>query len=298
MSDLRKLNIVLIGLISCILVYLYGFVPIYPGANDLALFTWLKNSWNVETNYEHGWVVFPAVALLIYTEREKIRSVAVQKGRIGLIILIFGLLLYLAAMRASQPRLAFFGLSFILYGMMHFAQGWQRAKHVIFAVFFIYFAIPMPGLQQATNGLQLIVSKSCFVVGGIVGYELVQVGNTIKSVSGSWDGFDIAEGCSGIRSLIALIMVTAVYAQYTQQKLWKKAVIFLSAFPLAIFGNFLRIFTIIVIAEMGYSDFAANLYHDWAGMLIFFPVSLTGVFIMDKLININKRKRVSRREVS
>jgi len=297
-KDTNKTNLILIIAVSSLIIYLYGFVPIYPKENSLTLISWMTSSWNPETNYEHGWIVFPAVIFFLYSERNNIKLAELRPSNLGLVILGFGVLLYLAAMRASQPRLAFFGLPFILLGMMYFLQGRARAKYILFAVFFIYFAIPMPGLQQATNGLQLIVSKACFTMGNLLGYEIIRVGNTIKSATGSWAGFNIAEGCSGIRSMMALIMITAIYGQYTQKNLWKKMIIFLSAFPLAIFGNFLRIFTIIVLAEFGYAEFAANLYHDWAGMLIFFPVSLLGVFTLDRLINLKKRKTIRRRKVS
>jgi len=106
----------------------------------------------------------------------------------------------------------------------------------------------------------------------------------------------VAEGCSGIRSLMALTMIAAVYANYTQKPLWKKAVLFASALPLAIIGNFLRIFTIIVLANFGFGNFGTGTWHDWAGLLIFFPIALSGLYLIDYLLNFKekRRKRVKR----
>ena len=102
---------------------------------------------------------------------------------------------------------------------------------------------------------------------------------------------DIAEGCSGIRSLMALTMIAAVFAHYTQKSLWKKAVLFGSSLPLAIIGNFGRIFTILVIAQMGFADFAMKTFHDWAGLLFFFPIALSGLYLIDYLLNIRERRK-------
>lgn len=56
--------------------------------------------------------------------------------------------------------------------------------------------------------------------------------------------------------------------------LWKRALLFFSAVPLAIVGNALRVVSIFVIAEYGDADWAANTWHDWSGLLLFYPISL------------------------
>ena len=66
---------------------------------------------------------------------------------------------------------------------------------------------------------------------------------------------------------------------------------------LALMANFLRIFTILVLAELGYSKFAAGVYHDWAGLLFFFPIALSGLFLIDRLLNWKEQKKVVRKRV-
>ena len=205
-------------------------------------------------------------------------------------MLFLGVTFYLLSARTIQPRLALIGLPFLISGGIIYALGWKKGKHFLFASFFWYFAMPVPGLNQLTNGLQVIITKWCYHAGEVTGMELTLSGNTIKSATDAWPGFDVAEGCSGIKSLMALVMIAAIYAYYTQVEFWKKVLLFSMALPLALLGNFFRIFTILIIAEMGFVDFAKNTYHDWAGLLIFFPVALSGLFLVDKLINKKKRK--------
>ena len=96
---------------------------------------------------------------------------------------------------------------------------------------------------------------------------------------------------------MALVMISAIYAYYTQKELWKKAFLFACALPIALIANFLRIFTIIVLAEMGFSNFAKGAWHDWAGILVFFPIALVCLFAVDRLLNWKANKRTVRRRV-
>ena len=165
---------------------------------------------------------------------------------------------------------------------------------MIFPSFFLWFAMPVPGLEMLLTGnLQVFITKACYQTGLFFGMDLTSQGSTI-SIAGS--SLDIAEGCSGIRSLMALTMIAAVYANYTQKSLWKKAVLFASSFPLAVIGNFGRVFTILVITQLGFEDFARKTYHDWAGLLLFFPIALAGLYLIDYLLNFKSRrkKRVKR----
>jgi exosortase/archaeosortase family protein len=94
---------------------------------------------------------------------------------------------------------------------------------------------------------------------------------------------------------MALVMISAIYAYFTQKTLWKMAFLFACALPLALVANFFRIFTILVLANMGFSKFAAGAYHDWAGLLFFFPIALAGLFVIDRLLNWKAHRRVTRK---
>jgi exosortase/archaeosortase family protein len=76
--------------------------------------------------------------------------------------------------------------------------------------------------------------------------------------------FEIAEGCSGIRSLMAMTTLTALYAHFTQTVLWKKLTLFGSSIIFAVVGNIGRIFTVILVAKFYDPEFASGLYHDYS----------------------------------
>jgi len=281
-------------LVLGVFVIFYAVVDATSYHDGVSLFGWIMSSWNAESGFQHAWAVPVLFVVFIWMSKKSISKEDVIPSNRGLFVVAFGLLLYVAAARVLQPRLAFVALPFLLVGSVYYIWGWRVARHILFPAFFWCFAIPVPGLQQATNGLQLIVTKSCYTVGSLFGMDLVLSGNDISSATGKWDSLNIAEGCSGIRSIMALVMISAIYAYFTQKVLWKKAFLFASALPLALVANFLRIFTIIVLAEFGFSKFAAGVYHDWAGLLFFFPIALAGLFLIDRLLNWKEHKKVVR----
>jgi len=281
-----------LGLIAIVVVYFFGICDVYSVLDNRKseVMPWMVDTWNERNDLLHGYAVPFLFIAFSYQAFKVMRTEPESSGKGGLAILLIGLLLFVASARTIQPRLALIGIPFLISGSVIYVCGWKAGRHMLFPSFFWWFAIPVPGLNQMTNHLQVFVTQACYHVGTAVGMELVNTGNNIHSASDKWD-FNIAEGCSGIRSLMALVMIAAIFAYYTQQELWKKAVVFASALPLALFGNFCRVFTILVLAELGFEDFAANAYHDFSGILLFFPAALAGLMLLDRVLNPKKFKK-------
>jgi exosortase/archaeosortase family protein len=118
----------------------------------------------------------------------------------------------------------------------------------------------------------------------LFGVETYVRGTDMFSADGKWAPLSIAGGCSGIRSLMALLMISAAWAYVAKVSLWKKAVLFLAAVPLAIIGNSLRVTSIFVIAEYGNPEWARSTWHDWSGLLLFYPFSLMLLLVLHSLL--------------
>lgn len=87
---------------------------------------------------------------------------------------------------------------------------------------------------------------------------------------------DVAEPCSGMRSLFAMMALTAGYAYFTQPTWFRRGLLFVLSIPIAIFGNVMRILTIAAVASACSADFAMGFYHDYSGYVVF----LTAVLLM------------------
>lgn len=259
---------------ALVLLWFYLGVDRYGSARDFSVFGWLEDAWNDETDYEHG-ILFPFViaGLIIYRRKDLMASVG--PGSLwGLAAVFVGVVFYAAGYRTIQPRISAGALPFLLWGSVLYLWGWKVSKILAFPIFFFWLAIPLPSFQQATTHLQLLATSLAHHGSSLFGVETYVKGTTIMPAAGDWKPLEIAGGCSGIRSLMALLMISAAWAYVAKIPLWKKGLLFLSAIPLAILGNALRVTSIFVIAEYGDPVWASGTWHDWSGLLLFYPISL------------------------
>ncbi|MES2921990.1 MAG: exosortase/archaeosortase family protein [Verrucomicrobiota bacterium] len=267
-----------------VLIWFYGFETQHGSVRNQSALSWIYSAWNGDTDYEHG-LLFPFViaGLIIYRFKD-LKAVAGEGSHRGLLVVMFGVLLYAVACRTLQPRIAMGALPFLLWGSVLYLWGWRMAKMLAFPLFFFWLAIPLPGFQQWTTHLQLLATSLAHHGSGLFGVETYVEGTKVLPLKGDWEPLDIAAGCSGIRSLMALLMISAAWAYIAKMALWKKVLLFLSAFPLAILGNALRVISIFVIAEYGNAKWATTTWHDWSGLLLFYPFSLMLLLVIHSVL--------------
>ncbi len=245
---------------------------------------WLISTWNKRMDYEHGWLVVPIIAFMLYHARKGIAQAPKSIDWRGLILFIPAGLMLMLSFRVGQPRVAVGALPLLLLGGTWYLAGLQTARLCAFPLLFFWLCIPLPFFQQATVQLQIVATQLGHLGATLLGVDTYLQGTNIRSTDGHWNAFSIAGGCSGMRSLMALIMLSAAWAYLTNLKFWKKCVLFLSAIPLAVIGNGVRITSIVVLAEYGNPEFAAKTWHDWSGLLFFFPICLLGLAAVHSLL--------------
>ncbi len=271
---------------AAIVAIFYSLVGGFGNAGNRSVFYWLESSWNKETRYEHGPMVPIIMVGLIAWQWKNLARLA-REGKsnwLGLPVVLLGILFFVAGYRCGQARFSVAGLPMILWGSALYLWGWQFSRLVLFPLFFLWLAIPMAEFQQATVKLQIMSSHLAQWCASLFGVQTVVKGVQMFSVSDRWAPLEIDEGCGGIRSLMALIMISSVWAYLAKVSLWKKGVLLLAAFPLAIFGNMLRLTSIFVIGEYGNAEFARGTWHDWSGLLLFYPISLILLLVVHSIL--------------
>lgn len=133
--------------------------------------------------------------------------------------------------------------------------------------------------------MQITATSAAHWCTNLFGIHTVQEGTSLTIPSNEWSTFSIAGGCSGMRSLMALVMISFAWGYLADQlTLWKRLVLALSAIPLAIISNVFRVTSIFVCAVYINPDFASKTWHDWSGLLFFFPASLIGLTVLHSLL--------------
>lgn len=267
--------------IAATLYYFFAVQPLYGG---LPITTWVWARYEPQYNFEHGKLV-PLIFLgLLWYHRRELLAAPKKGSPWGVLFLALGALFFCLGARTLQARVGMFSIPLLIYGGALFLWGKETARIVLFPAAFLIFMIPVAALEQATFQLQFLITGTATAVCNLLGIKLYAVGTTLHAMDESF-GFEIAEGCSGIRSLMALMMLAAVYSHLTQDRLWKKVVIFGMSTVFAIIGNAGRIVTILLFAKFINPQLAGGLYHDYSAF-IFFPIALGAMVLFSRLLNL------------
>jgi exosortase len=291
-NDNPLVNRILLGAIAGVVIVFFFVLKLYAGQS---IMLWAWKHWLPNLDQEHGKLVIPIALSLVWYHRKKLLAAGKIPSNWGWLFLLGGMVLVLLGMRAQQPRITLLALPVIIFGIVLCVWGREVGRILFFPIFFLVFMIPVGALQQTSFRLQFLITGAVRILSSAVGIKLDAVGTTLREVSGAW-GFDIAEGCSGIRSLIAIIMLTAIYVHIFEPTLWKKAVLLACSIGFALVANVGRILTIILIAQMGYPQFAGGPYHEYSGF-ISFPFALGAMLLFHKLLNVGARAAVSERSL-
>jgi exosortase len=276
---------ILLSTIAATFVAFFCILKLYTGRS---IMVWAWGHWLPNLNQEHGKLVIPIAAGLVWYHRKQLRAAVKRPSNWGVFFLMGGFMLVLLGTRALQPRITMLAIPFLVFGSVLFLWGVQVARILAFPIGFLIFMIPVGALQQTSFRLQFLITGAVGALSSLMGIKIYAVGTTLKAANGAW-GFDIAEGCSGIRSLVAIIMLTAIYTHVFERVWWKKLVLLACSIVFAIIANVGRIFTIILIARMGYPGLAGGIYHEYSGF-ISFPVALGAMLFCHKLLNIGYGK--------
>lgn len=277
-------TLLLVGSIGA-LVYFFGFFYCFRNGDETTAL-WASRAWNSENNQEHSWFVLPIAFYLLWHHREKMRKARKEPCDLGLVWLLGGVLLFIAGVRMIDARTAVVSFPVIIYGSALFLWGREVARVFVFPCLFMLFMVPVGGFVQGTVSLQLLVSQCVEVLSALIGVRVEVVGTTLRAPG--YFNFDIAEGCSGIRSLMAMVTLSALYVHFTQRETWKQWVIFAGSIVFALIGNVGRVFSVVVVARFINEKLAGGIYHDYSGF-VFFPVAVGAMLGFAKLLNTDWR---------
>ena len=218
----------------------------------------------------HGWLVPIFSLYVLWTQRAKLKSEVGASSIWGFLACLPCIGVALAGSRGMQVRFEQFGFIGLCIAVPWAFYGSRVAKRCVFPALFLLFSVPMATyFDTVTIYLRLVASGTAFVVLRGFGVDVAQVGTAIVSQGAHPFSIDVAEPCSGLRSLVALTALTAAYAWYTQPTWRRRAALFACAIPLAVLGNVVRVLSICFVAVWANSDFALGFYHDYSGYVVF-----------------------------
>lgn len=245
-------------------------------------FVILWHTWGGNPNYSHGYLIPPVVAYLLWRERARFAH-AVDRGYAwGLLLILLGLGGHIVSIRAGVFMTQGYSLVLVLFGLVLFFFGGRAVRAIWFPLGYILFMLPLPPyiVNVLSFRLKFFAARIGSAIAAAAGIPLLRSGMTIHLPAGS---LRIADPCSGLRSAIALVALGALFAYFTRGPLWKRAVLFVAAVPLAVFANIVRISVLCGVANVWGIDAALGFFHDFSGFLLF-AIAFVGLVVVRRLL--------------
>jgi exosortase len=217
----------------------------------------------------HGWLVPLVSGYVIWRGRAQLRAAAAAPDGRGLLALLACLLLFWLGSRGEQARLMQFGMIGSVVALPFVCWGAGVARRLLFPAAYLCFIVPTSFLDALTFRLRLLATAISSGVLNGVGIAVRQVGTAMISAGGAGFKLDVADPCSGMRSVFALAALTAAYAYFTQRTALRRWLLFACAVPLAVVGNIVRIISIGIVAHLLGQERAVGYYHDYSGYVVF-----------------------------
>jgi exosortase len=252
---------------------------------------WLKtNPFTGEPNWGHAFLV-PIIGLYyLYLNRESLLKLPVRTAWSGLPILLAGLLMFAYGIWPGQNDFVKdFAMVITLFGVVSFLCGWHVMRVAWFPVLFLVAAFPWPPLVYSWIALPLQQLAASAAVGTLraTGVDAVQTGT--KIIMGEGDPpriLNVAEACAGLKSLMTFITVGAMIGFLSMRPLWQKIFITLTAIPIAIFCNMMRVAGQGLLDHYVSRHLSESFAHQFVGLVMlvpaFFLLMLVG-WVLDNL---------------
>jgi len=227
----------------------------------------LVADWIRDDNYSHGFLVIPIAAWLFWRKRDTLVFPA-ESSKLGLLVVLAGSVGIIFGVAASEYFTTRFSLVLMVTGVSLYYLGLENFRKVWFSFVFLLFMIPIPAIIyfSATLPMQLMASKVTVVLLETVGVPVSRSGNIIYLPDFV---LEVAEACSGLRSLVTLLALGAIYGNLYLPGRVLPIILFVATVPIAIVTNVFRIFVTAIGAYAISKELAEDFLHEISGMIVF-----------------------------
>jgi exosortase len=147
-------------------------------------------------------------------------------------------------------------------------HGWESLRIAAFPLAFMLLMIPLPAIvfNQVAFPLQLLASRAGEMTLASVDIPVLREGNVLVLANLK---LEVAEACSGIRSLISLLTLGVVLGYFSDRRMWVRTALALSAIPVAIVANAVRVAGTGIAAHRFGAVAAQGFLHEFSGWVMF-----------------------------
>jgi exosortase len=247
----------------------------------------LVTDWGELPDFSHGFLIPFFAAFLLWDKRGELRSATTAPSWGGVWLVALGLFELLLGVFGADLFLQRTSFVLLVAGLVWMLLGRQMLGRVKFVLFVLLLAIPLPTIlfNQITFPLQLLASRFASDLLPLAGVPVLREGNIIQLPALQ---LEVAEACSGIRSLMSLFTVAVIYGYFLERGTWRRVLLALAALPIAVAANVARIFGTGLCVQYWDPDKAMGFFHEFSGWLMFL-VSLGCLYLVHKAMGLMAR---------
>ena len=230
--------------------------------------TGLVDAWSNDDNYSHGFFIVPLAGYFAWERRARVLAAPVRPAWSGLALIAVSVMMLVAGTLGAELFLSRISLLGVTAGIILFLGGWARLRVLLFPLAFMLLMVPLPALifNQIAFPLQLLASHVGESTISSLDIPILREGNVLILANAT---LEVAEACSGIRSLVSLFTLGIVFGYFADPRAWVRTVIAVSAVPVAILANGLRVASAGVAAHNYGTAGVEGLFHEFSGWVVF-----------------------------
>ena len=250
--------------------------------------TKLGSDWWHDENYSHGLLIPFVIAFILWQERSRFANVSAQPAAwLGAVGVAISTLMLWAGTAGAELFVQRLSLVLMLASVVVYFFGVRLMRFVAVPLFLLLLAIPIPQIvfNKIAFPLQLFASRCAVAAMSFFSIPVLRQGNVIELMPlGATEPKKLAvvEACSGIRSLMTLVTLAVIYAYFTTPKspdskrltIARSVILVLSAVPIAILTNALRVSGTGVLAHYYGTRVADGFFHSFSGWVVYIAAAL------------------------
>jgi len=232
------------------------------------VFVDLVKNWIRDPNYSHGFAILPISAYLVWLRRDRIAAVEPNPNWLGLLLVAGSLIMLLVGTAGVEYFLMRTSAIGVVAGAVLYVGGTRLLRVLAFPLAFSLLMIPLPAIvfYRIAFPLQLLATRFGVSVLQLAHIPVLREGNVIQLAHTT---LEVAEACSGIRSLVSLFSLAVLYGYFVATRPMVRAIIAISSVPIAIVANGLRVAGTGIAANYVGPAAATGFFHTFSGWLVF-----------------------------
>jgi exosortase len=227
----------------------------------------LIHTWSTDDDYSHGYFVIPIVLFMVWRKRKRLVEAELFPSWGWFPIFLIAALSYIISVVTNFHTLTYFSMMVTIFSLLMFITGRKITLILLWPLLFLIFMFPIPSSYYIliTNPLKLMITNISAWIIGLLNIPVLQEGNLLFFANTQ---LEVAEACSGIRSLYSYIMLGCVIALMCE-KMRSRIIILLFTIPLAILVNIIRVTGTGILANYYGPEVAQGFFHEFTGAILF-----------------------------